>query len=53
LLIFFRKLLPLVLFKIFIQKCNILIQGQTKGLFGWAVAVKKVIVGCELWKNLL
>jgi hypothetical protein len=24
-----------------------------KGLFGWAVAVKKVVVGCELWKNLL
>jgi hypothetical protein len=25
----------------------------TKGLFGWAVAVKKVAVGCELWKKLL
>jgi hypothetical protein len=24
-----------------------------KGLFGWAVAVKKVAVGCELWKKLL
>jgi hypothetical protein len=24
-----------------------------KGLFGWAVAVKKVVVGCELWKKLL
>jgi hypothetical protein len=24
-----------------------------KGLFGWAVAVKKVDVGCELWKKLL
>jgi hypothetical protein len=23
----------------------------TKGLFGWAVAVKKVVVGCELWKK--
>jgi hypothetical protein len=23
------------------------------GLFGWAVAVKKVAVGCELWKKLL
>jgi hypothetical protein len=26
---------------------------QIKGLFGWAVAVKKVVVGCELWKKLL
>jgi hypothetical protein len=26
---------------------------QTMGLFGWAVAVKKVAVGCELWKKLL
>jgi hypothetical protein len=26
---------------------------STKGLFGWAVAVKKVTVGCELWKKLL
>jgi hypothetical protein len=26
---------------------------KTKGLFGWAVAVKKVAVGCELWKKLL
>jgi hypothetical protein len=25
----------------------------TMGLFGWAVAVKKVAVGCELWKKLL
>jgi hypothetical protein len=25
----------------------------TKGLFGWAVAVKKVAVGCELWKKQL
>jgi hypothetical protein len=25
----------------------------TKGLFGWAVAVEKVAVGCELWKKLL
>jgi hypothetical protein len=24
-----------------------------KSLFGWAVAVKKVTVGCELWKKLL
>jgi hypothetical protein len=24
-----------------------------RGLFGWAVAVKKVAVGCELWKKLL
>ncbi|KAL5667007.1 hypothetical protein ACJX0J_019228, partial [Zea mays] len=23
------------------------------GLFGWAVAVEKVAVGCELWKKLL
>jgi hypothetical protein len=27
--------------------------AKTKGLFGWAVAVKKVVVGCELWKKLL
>ena len=26
---------------------------SVKGLFGWAVAVKKVAVGCELWKKLL
>jgi hypothetical protein len=26
---------------------------DSKGLFGWAVAVKKVAVGCELWKKLL
>jgi hypothetical protein len=25
----------------------------SKGLFGWAVAVEKVAVGCELWKKLL
>jgi hypothetical protein len=25
----------------------------TKGLFGWAVVVKKVDVSCELWKKLL
>jgi hypothetical protein len=25
----------------------------TKGLFGWFVAVKKVDVGCKLWKKLL
>jgi hypothetical protein len=25
----------------------------TEGLFGWAVAVEKVAVGCELWKKLL
>jgi hypothetical protein len=24
-----------------------------RGLFGWAVAVEKVAVGCELWKKLL
>jgi hypothetical protein len=24
-----------------------------KGLFGWTVAVKKVAVGCKLWKKLL
>jgi hypothetical protein len=24
-----------------------------KGLFGWAVTVKKVAVGCKLWKKLL
>jgi hypothetical protein len=24
-----------------------------KGLFGWAVAVEKVAVGCALWKKLL
>jgi hypothetical protein len=28
-------------------------QIHSKGLFGWAVAVKKVAVGCELWKKLL
>jgi hypothetical protein len=28
-------------------------QKGAKGLFGWAVAVKKVVVGCELWKKLL
>jgi hypothetical protein len=28
-------------------------QVGTKSLFGWAVAVKKVDVGCELWKKLL
>jgi hypothetical protein len=27
--------------------------SKTKGLFGWAVAVKKVVVCCELWKKLL
>jgi hypothetical protein len=27
--------------------------NRTRGLFGWAVAVKKVAVGCELWKKLL
>jgi hypothetical protein len=26
---------------------------EAKGLFGWAVAVKKVVVGYELWKKLL
>jgi hypothetical protein len=26
---------------------------QVMGLFGWAVAVKKVDVGCELWKKQL
>jgi hypothetical protein len=26
---------------------------ETQGLFGWAVTVKKVAVGCELWKKLL
>jgi hypothetical protein len=26
---------------------------QGKGLFGWAVAVKKAAVGYELWKKLL
>jgi hypothetical protein len=26
---------------------------MTEGLFGWTVAVKKVAVGCELWKKLL
>jgi hypothetical protein len=26
---------------------------MSKGLFGWAVALKKVAVGCELWKKLL
>jgi hypothetical protein len=25
---------------------------ENKGLFGWAVAVKKVVVDCELWKKL-
>jgi hypothetical protein len=39
-------------------KCYELIKRQHKyvkykGLFGWAVAVKKVVVGCELWKKLL
>jgi hypothetical protein len=24
-----------------------------KDMFGWAVAVKKVVVGCELWKKLM
>jgi hypothetical protein len=28
-------------------------KASFKGLFGWAVAVKKVAVGCELWKKLL
>jgi hypothetical protein len=23
------------------------------GLFGWTMGVKKVVVGCELWKKLL
>jgi hypothetical protein len=27
--------------------------SEFQGLFGWAVAVKKVDVGCELWKKLL
>jgi hypothetical protein len=27
--------------------------SRTEGLFGWAVAVEKVAVGCELWKKLL
>jgi hypothetical protein len=26
---------------------------DTKRLFGWAVAVKKAVMGCELWKKLL
>jgi hypothetical protein len=26
---------------------------QSKGLFGWVVAVKKAVVGYELWKKLL
>jgi hypothetical protein len=26
---------------------------EIRGLFGWAVAVEKVAVGCELWKKLL
>jgi hypothetical protein len=26
---------------------------ESRGLFGWAVAVEKVAVGCELWKKLL
>jgi hypothetical protein len=25
----------------------------SEGLFGWAVAMKKVVVGCELWKKML
>jgi hypothetical protein len=25
----------------------------TEGLFGWAVAVKKATMGCELWEKLL
>jgi hypothetical protein len=31
----------------------ITLNQRTKGLFGWAVAVEKVAVGCELWKKLL
>jgi hypothetical protein len=29
------------------------IDSTSWGLFGWAVAVKKIAVGCELWKKLL
>jgi hypothetical protein len=35
------------------KKSSSLLPLKTKGLFGWAVAVKKVAVGCELWKKLL
>jgi hypothetical protein len=37
------------------EACNVTRQAdlETQGLFGWAVAVEKVAVGCELWKKLL
>jgi hypothetical protein len=28
-------------------------KALAKGVFGWAVALKKAVVGCELWKKLL
>jgi hypothetical protein len=43
-------LVPLVLITIIVGTVS---NKMTKGLFGWAVAVKKVAVGCELWKKLL
>jgi hypothetical protein len=36
-----------------IKKSKKAIRLPSQGLFGWAVAVKKVAVGCELWKKLL
>jgi hypothetical protein len=35
------------------NKGMVLEGDMTWGLFGWAVAVKKVAVSCELWKKLL
>ena len=44
--------LPLVKFSS-LENAPTLAKLAFKGLFGWAVAVKKVAVGCELWKKLL
>jgi hypothetical protein len=35
------------------SRAIVYVSKLTWGLFGWAVAVKKVAVGCELWKKLL
>jgi hypothetical protein len=36
-----------------VQKATKEADEKAKGVFGWAVTVKKVVVGCELWKKLL
>jgi hypothetical protein len=51
----FSRVLLVTLFAFLVIKSDYILVtlNQTKGLFGWAVAVKKVAVGCELWKKVV